>query len=501
MGRTNMRTITSLLLLTTLRCATAQPGTVDTTFHSHLLPGNGDIRCVLALPDGKALIGGSFTTYDGIPVGRIARLLPDGSLDNSFMSGSGFDGAVSCMALRTDGYLLVGGNFDSYAGSPSPSLVRLDPEGTLDADLQPELSDLSSVLHLALHSDGRILVAGNGLKQLMPDGSADPSFTAPAGSPPASLCLLSDGRIMLGRSTTSPPFHCLTRLLADGSVDSTFTSRSFGMVGLSWASVDVIYEQVNGAYVVGGHFDAYDDVERIGLARIQPGGALDTNYHPAHSSWPAPPMWWADVSTLLHFEGERLMIPKFGFNTRLYGDGSMDEEFHRAVALQNGDGHNASITGSAYQPDGKILVVGRFEDIDGSGNAGIARLNDCVIGSPCDDGETQTIDDAIDALCVCSGELSTAIAPPTDPTSELTLIPDGAGSGRFIITGAFATDQGTMTLTVHDLLGRAVYEDRVAMNAGMMRIEVGPPQGIGSGIFMVTLNSERFRWTQRLHLL
>ena len=195
------------------------------------------------------------------------------------------------------------------------------------------------------------------------------------------------------------------------------------------------------------------------------------------------------------------MIPKFGLNARLHENGVLDEAFHQAIAPINGDPRLAFITGSARQPDGKILVAGSFDDIDSTGNRGIARLNDCVIGSPCDDGNPETTDDAIDPLCSCSGELSTVIATPIDHTNELALIPDGAGSGRFIITGAFATDPGTMTVTVHDLIGRTVYEDRVAMNAGMMRIEVGPPQGIGSGIFMVTLNSERFRWTQRLHLL
>ena len=440
-----MRTSTTLFLLATLVCASAQPGAVDTTFHSHLLPDNGEIRCVLALPDGKALIGGSFTAYDGVSTGRIARLLPGGSLDSSFQSGSGFDGTVHCMALRSDGQLLVGGSFEAYDGAPRPGLAMLDADGVLDADLQPDISDQTGIRHLALLDDGRILVAGNGLLRLMPDGSLDTTFAAWMGSLPSSLALLSDGRIMLGSSSTGPPFHCLKRLLSTGAVDSTFTSWSFGIVGLSWASVDVIHEQADGAYVVGGHFDAYDDVERIGLARILPDAALDANYNPAQSAWPAPPfppMWWADVSTVLHFDGERLMIPKFGFNTRLKVDGTMDGTFHRAIALQNSDGHNASITGSARQPDGKILVVGRFEDIDGSGNAGIARLSDCVIWDPCDDGDVQTVNDVIDTLCNCIGEPFTAIIDPVDDPDGLRVVPHADGSGRFTVSGTFEGSAG-----------------------------------------------------------
>ena len=185
-----MRTSTTLFLLATLVCASAQPGAVDTTFHSHLLPDNGEIRCVLALPDGKALIGGSFTAYEGVSTGRIARLLPGGSLDNSFQSGSGFDGTVHCMALRSDGQLLVGGSFQAYDGAPRPGLAMLDPDGVLDADLQPDISDQSSIRLLALFDDGRILVAGNGLLRLMPDGSLDTTFAAWTGSLPSSLALL-----------------------------------------------------------------------------------------------------------------------------------------------------------------------------------------------------------------------------------------------------------------------------------------------------------------------
>ena len=498
-----MKTVTALLLLLAVRCASAQPGTVDTTFHSHLVPDSGEIRCVLALPDGKALIGGWFTAYDGVAARRLARLQPDGTLDNSFMSGSGFDDEVRCMALQLDGHILIGGSFESFDGAPNPGLVRLNPDGVLDTDFQPELSGFLSVAHLAILADGRILVAGNGVQRLMPDGSADLSFTVQEAISPSSLAVLSDGRILVGTGTQSPPFHCLTRLLADGAVDSTFTSRSFGMVGLSWASVDVIHEQPDGAYVVGGHFDAYDGVERIGLARIHSDATLDGNYNPPQAAWPAPPfppMWWADVFTFLRFQGERLLIPKFGFNTRLHVDGTLDGYFHRAVAQQNGDGYGAIITGSARQPDGKILLVGSFMDIDGFGTPGIARLNDCVIGALCDDGDAETVNDIIDTLCTCSGESFTALNDPGEAPNGLIGVAHADGSGRFTIMGTFTGPPGPMTVTLHDVLGRNIYAERVKANVGPSRIEVVPGLSIVPGNHVVTLTGDRFRWAQRLHL-
>src|SRR5690606_11284233 len=102
-----------------------------TTFHSGLAAG-ANIGTVVALPDGKILIGGNFTTYDGVPCGRIARLLPDGTLDTSFGGGAGFNDDVWTITRLPDGGVLVGGWFTSYDGHPVSKAVKLSADGTLD---------------------------------------------------------------------------------------------------------------------------------------------------------------------------------------------------------------------------------------------------------------------------------------------------------------------------------------------------------------------------------
>lgn len=52
------------------------------------------------------MIGGTFTTYDGISRNRIARINPDGSLDSTFDPGSGMDGNVVTFAIQSDGKIL-----------------------------------------------------------------------------------------------------------------------------------------------------------------------------------------------------------------------------------------------------------------------------------------------------------------------------------------------------------------------------------------------------------
>jgi hypothetical protein len=60
------------------------------------------------------LVGGDFQNYDGISSNYIIRLNSDGSIDNTFVDGTGFDTFVTTIVPQSDGKILVGGNFSSY---------------------------------------------------------------------------------------------------------------------------------------------------------------------------------------------------------------------------------------------------------------------------------------------------------------------------------------------------------------------------------------------------
>jgi hypothetical protein len=75
-------------------------------------PGTGADGTVVAItlqPDGKILIGGDFTSYNGTPRNRVARLNADGSLDMSFNPGTGANSTVYALAVQPDGKILIGG--------------------------------------------------------------------------------------------------------------------------------------------------------------------------------------------------------------------------------------------------------------------------------------------------------------------------------------------------------------------------------------------------------
>lgn len=498
-----MRKTISMYLLSLLPFISyAQPGTVDTTFHAGLAAGDGWVHAVVALPDDRLVVGGTFVQYDGQPCGRIARLEPDGELDESFGTGIGFDGAVLCITRQTDGRLLIGGRFQTYQGSSMPLVVRLSPNGELDTEFHPDLSDLEGVIGLIEQPDGRILVTGQrnvgaftALRRLLPDGSLDTSFQAPAFRPSATV-LLDDGRILVGSITQDLPMQALQRLLPNGAPDSSFAPGEFGAVGFSWASVHTIHVQQDGTYMVGGHFASYAGAVRQSLARILSDGSLDDGFAPEASAWPGPPIWWTNVGTLLGFDDGGLMVPKFGLNTRLRTDGSLDPDFHRGLGLFHDDPLEANMSASTRQSDGRIILAGTFHSYDNRPYHSIVRLHDCVVGAVCDDGDAATTNDMVAPDCTCIGQLSTSVTPTFPGSLELEQWTDG--SGRAVISGHHAGPTGPAELLVQDVLGRVLQVRSLPLPTGTVLIEVAPDTGNAAGVRLITLRTQKGRWTRRM---
>jgi hypothetical protein len=76
-------------------------------------------------PDGKLLIGGVFTSVNGVARGRVARLNADGSLDMGFNPGEGASEVVRWVAPQADGKVVVVGGFSRFDGKDCVRLARL----------------------------------------------------------------------------------------------------------------------------------------------------------------------------------------------------------------------------------------------------------------------------------------------------------------------------------------------------------------------------------------
>ncbi|MCC7443186.1 MAG: hypothetical protein IT285_16255 [Bdellovibrionales bacterium] len=107
-------------------------GTEDTAFYTNLGTGFGStVLAVVLQSDGKIVVGGSFTSLNGNTRNRLVRLNSDGTEDTAFYTnlGTGFSGGggvVDHAIVQSDGKALVGGDYTSLNGNTRNRLVRLE---------------------------------------------------------------------------------------------------------------------------------------------------------------------------------------------------------------------------------------------------------------------------------------------------------------------------------------------------------------------------------------
>ncbi len=102
-----------------------QDGSLDASFDTRF-GTNASISAIAIQADGKVLIGGEFQTFKNVmPIGRIARLNSDGSFDSSFSSGKGANNSVLSMAVQADGKLVIGGAFTTFNGATANYVARI----------------------------------------------------------------------------------------------------------------------------------------------------------------------------------------------------------------------------------------------------------------------------------------------------------------------------------------------------------------------------------------
>src|SRR6185295_18314454 len=92
-------------------------GSLDVTFNPNFAV-DAPIRALLAEPDGRIVIGGSFTNVNGLPRQFLARLEEDGTVDPTFLAapGDGGDNVVYAIKQQVDGRLVIGGDFRRFNG-------------------------------------------------------------------------------------------------------------------------------------------------------------------------------------------------------------------------------------------------------------------------------------------------------------------------------------------------------------------------------------------------
>jgi len=135
-------------------------GTLDLNFQPPVVV-TGAVFSVAVAPDGKVLIAGDFTLVNGTNRNRIARLNQDGSLDIGFDPGAGANAIVYAVAAQPDGKALIGGDFTTYNRTNRNRIARLNLDGSLDTSFEPGLGPNNTVFALAPLHDGKVLIGGS----------------------------------------------------------------------------------------------------------------------------------------------------------------------------------------------------------------------------------------------------------------------------------------------------------------------------------------------------
>jgi uncharacterized delta-60 repeat protein len=166
-------------------------GTVDGTFSTGVGFPSNPTRVILD-SSSKILVIGFFGSYNNISAVRIVRINDNGTIDPSLSTGSGFNNTTRSIAQQSDGKLIVGGTFTSYNGTSANRIIRLNSNGSIDFTFNIGTGFSSgTVWDIAIQPDGKIISVGdftsyngttaNRIIRLNSDGSIDSSFNPGTG--------------------------------------------------------------------------------------------------------------------------------------------------------------------------------------------------------------------------------------------------------------------------------------------------------------------------------
>jgi uncharacterized delta-60 repeat protein len=360
-------------------------GSHDTAFNTSLGASSGIINQIVEQSDGKIIIVGSFTKYNGITVNRIARILPDGNLDTSFLTGSGAPANINCVQIQPDGKIIVSGNFIKFNGIDVNRIIRLNPDGSTDVTLAVGTAFDNDIHAMILQPDGKIILGGeftnyngttaNRIIRLNPDGSPDSTFLSGTGLSNGTVYVIKtdiSGNIMLGGSFTDLynglDVNRLLLLNPDGTIKPDFDMGN----GPGSASVYSLVNSGDGAWYIGGSFSVFDSQNQGKLAKTDVNGIHDIGYLSAGVGFDN------SVLKVLPLPNNKTIV--FGNFSRFNGvayskiacilpDGDLDLTFNSAQA-----GANNTIKAATQQLDGKMIIGGSFTSYNNISCNRIARI-------------------------------------------------------------------------------------------------------------------------------
>lgn len=362
-------TFTTLLFVGMLSLSPARGQAIRPVPDSFLPKVNLPVNAVARQADGKILIGGGFTTVGGASKQYLARLNVDGSLDTAFSARP--NAPINRIVIQPDGKILIAGTFSAVSSVVRNWIARLHDDGTLDTSFSAVLDGPCFAMAVQT-SDNKILAGGSGyLARFETDGSLDTTFnrhvTAGDAGAVYDIVVQPDLNILVGGSFTS--FDAVSqsnivRLTPTGQPDLAGFASDVG------GSVRTIALQPNGQVLIGGEFDTIEGAPASKLARLNSNGTADSSFQPNING--------SIINDIILLPSGQLLaagtanFSKLAFTTfnlaRIESNGDIDTTFNPRPL---GD-----IQEMVIQPDGRLIVVGYFNNINLVARPYIARLVD-----------------------------------------------------------------------------------------------------------------------------
>lgn len=267
-------------------------GTIDSTYVTGTGFNNFTYLStkILLQSDGKIIYPGAFTNYNGNAINRIVRINTDGSIDNTFSIGTGFNSWTLQAVEDSLGKIYVTGNFGTYNGiSGLGRIIRLNADGTRDTSFVTGAGFNNVTISALPDSSNNVYITGYfstykgvavspRIVKLLANGDVDATFNAGTGFNSTSGQLLkiyhtSDGKLMVVGYFTlynGTTINKIVKLNLNGTVDTSFQSQGTGLNGTFVSE----FTEYDGNYLFSGNFTQYNGTTSNGTVLLSSTGEL-----------------------------------------------------------------------------------------------------------------------------------------------------------------------------------------------------------------------------------
>lgn len=351
-------------------------GPVDASFYPSF---NNTVHGLQVLEDGDILACGAFTSVSGTTPQRLARLKSNGVPDIAFNANlaSGANGTVLAVLYDPSfsGQIIIGGSFTTVQGVTRTRIARLTPSGVLDSSGVWPASDTVRVIAQNPWNN-QILVGGdfttfNGVSvNRLCRYASSPSWGFGVNGAVRAIAFGALGEAFVGGNFTASGAAsrtCIACFGVDGSL-MPFAATIAGNYGAGITGIHAIAVQIDGKVIIGGNFSTVNGVSRFCLARLNADGSIDTGFGIPFNTTNGT------VESIAVMDDGKILVG--GVFTTLYGvaknriarlnpDGSFDDGFLA--------GANNAVYTMAKTSDG-VFVGGLMTSVDGIGMGRLTRL-------------------------------------------------------------------------------------------------------------------------------